>query len=174
MASPRSKATKVHYTSSEYQLILQFVKSNIKQILNLISSDALATMDNLVLGASDINALKVLFTVSKIDGTTVKQNLPLSSFAPFFVAASSSSSAKVKLGVVSDWVTSILGVKDKQEDVVEVVGICKGVSTQDQDLQTKNLKIIGCEDSYIYINTSVNCVLISSCVNCTIMVCFYL
>ena len=45
-ASPRSKATKVNYVSSEYQLILHFFKTNIKLLLKLISSDIHSSNNN--------------------------------------------------------------------------------------------------------------------------------
>ena len=38
-ASPRSKYTKINYTQSEYQIIIHFIKSNIKLFLRLISTD---------------------------------------------------------------------------------------------------------------------------------------
>ncbi len=169
MASPRSKATKVQYTSSEYQLIVQFVKSNIRFFLNLVSNETLS-LDALTLSASEINALRVLFRVVRPDGSPFKSTGSLSSYAPFFISASATSTAKAKLSIVADWVLSALGTKDKQEDTIEFSGICKGVTIQDQDLQGKQIKITGCEDSYIYINSCVHSALVSGCVNCTIMV----
>lgn len=170
MASPRSKATKIPYTSSEYQLIVQFVKSNIKFFLSLVS-EGTQTQDNIMVSASEINALRVLFAIIKSDGSLVKANTPISSYAPFFVAASGTAAAKVKITAAVDWIQSILNTSEKVDNnIVEIRGISKAVTIQENDLQGKSLRITGCEDSYIYINSSVNYVVISSCFNCVIMV----
>ena len=34
----------------------------------------------------------------------------------------------------------------------------------------KDIRLIGCEDSYMYIGTNLDCLLIQKCVNCTIFV----
>jgi hypothetical protein len=168
MASPRSKATKVQYALSKHELIVQFVKSNIKLLLNLVSEDN-QNPENISLAVNEINALRVLFSVVKSDGTLTKPNVPLSSYAPFYTASSSSSAAKVKLGVVADWVLSVLSPKEPP-DVVDIHGLTKAVTIQDDDLQGRSVKVTSCEDSYIYINSSPAHVAISACVNCRIMV----
>ena len=166
MASPRAKAIKVQYTLSEYQLLLQFVKTNLKHILNLISSE-IQPIDSIMLSSSDLNALRVLFRPLRPDGSPLKQPY-ISAFAPFFSGASPA--VKSKLATVSDWMISILSAKEKYDDIIEITDLCKAVTIYDQDLSNKDLKIANCEDCYLYINSAVGHVLISNCTNCTIMV----
>ena len=168
MASPRSKATKVQYALSKHELIVQFVKSNLKLFLSLLSEDN-QSPENIALTVNEINALRVLFSVLKSDGTPAKANVPISSYAPFYVASSSSPVAKIKLGVVADWVLSVLSTKEPV-DLVDIHGLTKAVTIQDDDLQGKSVKVTSCEDSYIYLNSSPTHVMISGCVNCRIMV----
>lgn len=49
-------------------------------------------------------------------------------------------------------------------------GLNKCVTIKDNSVQDKDLRIIGCEDSYIYIDTNVNYMQIANCANCTIFV----
>jgi len=49
--------------------------------------------------------------------------------------------------------------------------LSKSVTIKDgYNLSDKNLRLTQCEDSYIYINTNLNSIKISKCINCTIMV----
>jgi len=49
--------------------------------------------------------------------------------------------------------------------------LSKSVTIKDGfNLSDKNLRLTQCEDSYIYINTNLNSIKISNCINCTIMV----
>lgn len=60
-ASPRSKYTKINYTQSEYQIISHFIKTNLKLLLRLISTDVHAPEGSL--SASEFNTLRILFKV---------------------------------------------------------------------------------------------------------------
>ena len=52
-----------------------------------------------------------------------------------------------------------------------IKNISKSVTIKDgYNLSEKNLRLSQCEDSYIYINTNLNSIKISNCINCTIMV----
>jgi hypothetical protein len=86
-ASPRSKYTKINYTQSEYQIILHFIKSNLKLLLRLISSDIHSAEASL--SASEFNTLRILFKVQQPSG--LKTTLPgsggmvqISALTPFF------------------------------------------------------------------------------------------
>jgi len=163
MASPRSKATNVQYTLSDYQLEYQFVKLNLKQVLNLISTEA-QPIELISLTASDLNSLRVLLNPIRSDGSVAKQ--PLSSFAPFF--ANASASTKVKLNTIAEWILSLLSDK-KGVNTVDVTNLCKAVTIYEDEFKEKNIRIFNCEDCYIYINTDLNHLLISNSTNCTIM-----
>lgn len=164
MASPRSKATNVQYTLSEYQLMYQFVKLNLMQILNLISTET-QPMEQISLTASDLNSLRVLLSPIRSDGSVAKQ--PLSSFAPFF--AGTSASTKVKLSIIAEWILALL-TNRKSVSIVEVTNLCKAVTVYEDEFKEKDVRMFNCEDCYIYINTAASNVLISNCTNCTIMV----
>jgi len=168
MSSPRLKATKVQYTLSEYQLLIQFVKQNLRNILSLISSET-QPPENINLTPSDLNALRIMFKLVKSDGTPIKASNFVST-APFFM--SSSPATKVKLGIVADWILSVLATKEEktEDSAMEMAGLCKAVTEYNTDISGKDLKIVNCEDCYLYINSAVNNVLISNCTNCTIMV----
>ena len=59
---------------------------------------------------------------------------------------------------------------ESTEDVIYMNGLNKCVTIRDNQIQSKDVRIIGCEDSYIYVDTNVKYMQISNCVNCTIMV----
>jgi hypothetical protein len=108
VASPRSKATRVNYTSSEYTIITHFVKTNVRLFLRLVSSDIHNT--DVSLSASEFNTLRVLFKVEKSSG--LKSASTLSSIASFFASASSHSTLKVSMGVIAEWIVSMIAAGD--------------------------------------------------------------
>ncbi len=61
LSSPRFKATKINYTTSEYSIITHFVKSNLKLFLRLVSSDIHNT--EVSLSATEFNTLRILFYI---------------------------------------------------------------------------------------------------------------
>jgi hypothetical protein len=68
-SSPRSKATRVSYTQSEYSLIVGFVKSNLKLLLRLVSADI--HNKEVSLSATEFNTLRVLFKIYSVDGKLI-------------------------------------------------------------------------------------------------------
>ncbi len=82
IASPRSKATKINYTSSEYQIITHFVKTNLRLILRLVSSDI--HNSEVSLSATEFNTLRVLFRVDQSSGIKTAMASQLSNLTPFF------------------------------------------------------------------------------------------
>ena len=60
-ASPRSKYTRINYTQSEYSIISHFIKSNLKLLLRLISTDI--SNAEVSLSATEFNSLRILFKV---------------------------------------------------------------------------------------------------------------
>lgn len=57
------------------------------------------------------------------------------------------------------------------DDLIQLRNLSKCVTIKDsQSINGKNIKIISCDESYIYLNGAANLVKISNCINCTIMV----
>jgi len=81
-ASPRSKYTKVNYTQSEYQIIQHFVKTNLKLLLRLVSTDIHS--NEVSLNAGEFNTLRVLFQIKPVGGNKLVQNQTLAQLTPFF------------------------------------------------------------------------------------------
>lgn len=67
----------VHNT---YQIILHFVKTNLKLFLRLVSTDI--HNDEVSLTANEFNALRILFKVKGQDGTSNQRTL--AQLTPFF------------------------------------------------------------------------------------------
>lgn len=54
---------------------------------------------------------------------------------------------------------------------MEVPALTKCVTIRDDESSyNKNIRLMNCEDSYIYIDSPINSISITNCVNCTIMV----
>ena len=60
-ASPRSKVSKLGRQHNDYQIILHFIKTNLKLLLRLVSTDI--HNDDVSLTANEFNSLRVLFKV---------------------------------------------------------------------------------------------------------------
>lgn len=196
-SSPRSKATRVSYSQSEYHLMVGFVKQNMKLFLRLISSDI--HNKEVSLSATEFNTLRILFKVQSTDGKSLEsrptsassskmsmssmQMKQLSHFAPFYMqpasttsSASGQSSAKVHMSTIMDWIISLLAIQEPMENLYKLNSLnkCMNVKTY-QDLYPHYqdrccLSIQSCEDSNIYIDSTIQNVLISSCINCTIFI----
>ena len=60
-ASPRSKVAKMNNMHNNYQIILHFVKTNLKLFLRLVSTDI--HNDEVSLTANEFNSLRILFKI---------------------------------------------------------------------------------------------------------------
>lgn len=69
-SSPRSKATRVSYAQSEYQIMVSFVKMNLPLFLRLVSSDI--HNKEVSLSATEFNTLRILFKVVNSDGRSLE------------------------------------------------------------------------------------------------------
>jgi hypothetical protein len=45
---------------------------------------------------------------------------------------------------------------EPEDEIIYMNGLNKCVTVKDQSLQNKDVRIVGCEDSYIYIDTNVS------------------
>ncbi len=179
MSSPRGKGQSSVRTGSnlEFQIILNFIKTNLKLFLRLIASDIHSTDTSL--NSNEFNTLRLFF---KIPNEGVGKSVNLSVYAPFF--ANFSSTTKVSVDVIHDWLVNMIYSQTGPinmisvnvsyagadiEDFVQLKNLSKCVTLK-ENLQNKNVKISQCEDSYIFINSNVANIKISNCNNCTIFV----
>jgi hypothetical protein len=125
-SSPRSKATRVSYSQSEYQLMAAFVKSNLKLFLRLVSTDI--HNKDVSLSATEFNTLRILFNIE--GKTTGKQ---LSSYAPFFQQPQSSQTNKVHMNIISEWINSLLMPGESNEGVLKMNSLNKCVTVKRHD-----------------------------------------
>ena len=75
-SSPRSKATRVSYAQSEYQIMVAFIKSNLKLFLRLVSTDI--HNKEVSLSATEFNTLRIHFKDIGSDGKSVEAFRPRS------------------------------------------------------------------------------------------------
>lgn len=74
------------------------------------------------------------------------------------------------MNVIIDWLSQIISSNEDEDDIVYMNGLNKCVTIKDQSIQNKDVRILGCEDSYIYLDTNVSYLQISNCVNCTVVI----
>ena len=172
LTSPRNKNINSFRNQSqeqEYNYMVNFIKTNLKLFLRIISSDIHNTETNI--NQNEFNILRFLF---KLDGelsNTDKQKKPLSSYTNFFENKIPGIN-KVNMNIINDYLqNSISNDPPLDSDYIQIKSLSKCVTIKtSSDVQNKNIKITQCEDSYIYINTHiVNCK-ISYCTNCTIVI----
>jgi len=85
-ASPRSKVSKMNNMHNNYQIILHFVKTNLKLFLRLVSTDIHS--DEVSLTANEFNSLRILFKIK--NAPVGPQGGSLSHLTPFFSGQSAS------------------------------------------------------------------------------------
>ena len=107
-ASPRSKVAKMNNMHNNYQIILHFVKTNLKLFLRLVSTDI--HNDEVSLTANEFNSLRILFKVKS--PTPGQQSANLAQLTPFF--SGSSQSQKVHMNALQDW---LVGAVASAEEV---------------------------------------------------------
>lgn len=107
-SSPRSKATRMSHTQSEYQIVVAFVKRNLDLFLRLVSTDI--HNKDVQLSATEFNTLRIIFDIQ----STQTQKSMLSQFAPFFQQQQQmntgplQNSAKVHMNVIIEWINNML------------------------------------------------------------------
>lgn len=160
IASPRSKITRSHITSNEFSLIHTFVKTNLKLLLRLISSE-IHMIDNIQLSHHEFDALWILLYFED-DPTTFES---MSKKSPFFKELIS----KADTNTVYEWLMSKLSMSE-DSNWVTFPALSKCVTIWDSEsVYSKDLRLINCEDSYVYIDCPINSISMTNCVNCTIV-----
>jgi hypothetical protein len=178
LSSPRGKSSTSRSQSSsvifDYQVIVNFMKSNIKLFLRLIASDIHNTETSL--NSNEFNTLKFLFRIGNEINTNKSANF--SNYAPFFM--NFSTTTKINIDIISEWLSNLIytgpstsnfnfSINFDTDDMVSLKNLSKCVTIK-EGVNDRILKIAQCEDSYIYINSNVLHLKILNCQNCTIIV----
>jgi len=136
-ASPRSKYTKINYTQSEYQIISHFIKTNLKLLLRLISTDIHTA--EVSLSASEFNTLRILFKINQPSGLKAGA-MQLSQLTPFF--QQTGHQVKVHMNVIIDWLSQIILQHEPEGEVQYMNSLNKCVTIKDSaSVQNKDLRI---------------------------------
>lgn len=97
--------------SNNYQIVLHFVKTNLKLLLRLVSTDI--HNDEVSLTANEFNSLRILFKVRNM-AEVAKPAQNLSQLTPFYTQQSGQS-IKIHMNVLQEW---LLGsVAQMEEDL---------------------------------------------------------
>ena len=172
LTSPRNKNINSFRNQSqeqEYSYMVNFIKTNLKLFLRIISSDIHNTETNI--NQNEFNTLRFLFKLDGEISNTEKQKKPLSTYTNFYDNKIPGIN-KVNMNIINEFLlNSISNDPPLDSDYIQIKNLSKCVTIKtSSDVQNKNIKITQCEDSYIYINTHiVNCK-ISYCTNCTIVI----
>jgi len=99
-----------------------------------------------------------------LDGDESKLS-SISAASPFFKDYSS----KEDSSTIQEWLTGAL-CGEENDSWAEVPALTKCVTIRDEESALhKNIRLMNCEDSYIYIDAPINSISITNCVNCTIL-----
>lgn len=138
--------------------MISYIRNNIKLFLRLIAT--YIHNSEIQLNSSEFDTLKFFFR-------DPLSNSNLSQLAPFF--KNFSSTTKVNIEKITDWILSLITNNsfDVDEQTIYIKGLSKATTVK-FDCLDKNVKIQYCEDSQIFIDSSVTNLKISQCINCTI------
>lgn len=156
---------------------MHFIKNNLKLFLRLVSTDIHNT--EVCLTANEFNSLRVIFKPQPIQGTALSRSL--ASLTPFYSVGSHST--KIHMTELSDWLIQNVEQEDvlghsyrklgpdalkPQSDHITFLNKCVTIKDKANLQDNIDVKILNCEESYIYINQAIDCLFVSDCVNCTI------
>ena len=172
--------------------MVSFIKMNLPLFLRLISSDI--HNKEVSLSATEFNTLRILFKVVNSDGRSLESLQrpksaasnksqtgsvkPLSTFTQFYTQpqGQNTSSLKVHMNVITDWINNLLLTVEPTENQFKLNSLNKCVATKSfQEINPHygnncKMSIVNCEESNVYIDSNVDTLLISSCINCTVFV----
>jgi len=161
--SPRSKTTRVAFTN-EYNQMSFFLKTNIRQVLKFLAIDLSSDENtNAMITESEFNMLKMLFQPERAD--VGMQVFPISKYTGLFKEL-----PKVSIHNAADWLANNASLGDTG-DIFYIQGLNRSVTIKERLLCTnKEVRVINCEESYIYIDACVKYISIVNCVNTTVFV----
>lgn len=59
------------------------------------------------------------------------------------------------MNVIVDWLSQIISQHEPEGEIIYINNLNKCVTIKDASVQSKDVRILGCEDSYIYVDTNV-------------------
>lgn len=59
------------------------------------------------------------------------------------------------MNVIIDWLSQIISPHEPEGEIIYMSNLNKCVTIKEGIIQNKDVRILGCEDSYIYIDTNV-------------------
>eukprot|EP00350_Pseudokeronopsis_sp_OXSARD2_P010786 CAMPEP_0170547632 /NCGR_PEP_ID=MMETSP0211-20121228/6022_1 /TAXON_ID=311385 /ORGANISM="Pseudokeronopsis sp., Strain OXSARD2" /LENGTH=77 /DNA_ID=CAMNT_0010852777 /DNA_START=596 /DNA_END=829 /DNA_ORIENTATION=+ len=71
---------------------------------------------------------------------------------PFFQPGHS---VKVHMNIITEWIVQTMAANEMEDDIIYLNGLNKCMTIMDEQLKNKDVRIVACEESYIYIDTSV-------------------
>lgn len=158
--SPRTKAVRgflFTQSASDIQLAYQFIKSNLKLLLKVISTDL--NDPNPMIISSDFNFLNLIF---------VQADLPLCKLIPYYT-----SKPRVSLEDLNTWINKKLVVpgENNNGEAIVLSGLNRSVALKNQsECYNREVRIVNCDESYVYINSGVKQVCIHNCREVTIFI----
>lgn len=159
-ASPRTKAVRgflFTQSSSDLQLAYQFIKSHLKLMLKVISTDINDV--NPMVTSSDFNSLNLIFSQSEV---------PLCKLIPYY-----NSKPRVSLEDLHSWINKKLNAPAEtlHSEGLQISGLNRSVSLKSQiECSGREIRIANCDESYIYINAGVKQVSIINCREVTVFI----
>ncbi len=72
------------------------------------------------------------------------------------------------MNIIAEWLVSMIAAHESEEIVVHINGLNRCVTIREA-VHNKDIRIAGCEDTYIYVDAPVRFVSVNNCVNCTLM-----
>ena len=168
VASPRGKAVRGFLspqTSSEFSVVQHFVKGSLKLLLRLLAADI--QVKEVSLTAAEFNALSFVFTT--VPGSAE----PLSRLTQLF--NSKNPAIKASGEDLADWLTANTPIAAfdatlTAPGVLAISGLSRAVTVkQDKEVAGKDVRILNCEESQIFINGPVRQLLL---LNCRDVTCF--
>ena len=172
LSSPRGKTSNRLGTQGlDYQHILNYIRANLKLFLRIIASDIHNT--ETTINAGEFNTLKFIFTIDDKKYPNFDKNKKNNSLANYLHCFDNlPPTTKINMNIINEFLISALSSSAPElPNYVAIKSLSKCVTIKSgNEYQNKNLLISKCEDSYIYINTTVSNCKISSCTNCTIVI----
>ncbi|EGR33620.1 tubulin-specific chaperone c, putative [Ichthyophthirius multifiliis] len=164
--SPRSKTTRTTTQfNSEYQQAIFYIRYNIKTILRLVSNDL--NNEDCMISSKDLSILQIILRPEIQKGKNNNNKINLSQYSQLF----NNPQQKISAKVLSEYLTNTLSMNETQDNIVYIQGLTKSVMCKDEkSCENQDLRIVNCEDSYLYIDSYVYNLSISNCINMNIFV----
>ncbi|KAL4506852.1 hypothetical protein ABPG72_001273 [Tetrahymena utriculariae] len=177
--SPRSKTTRTTpQFSSEQQQAIYYIRFNIKSILKLLCNDI--NNEDCLLTAQDFNVLQLILKpeINQLNKITLPSSFQTSKLAQLSQPPTLSQYSgkfnvvnRVNMHTLSEYISTSISTNEQAIDVIYIQGLTKSVMCKDEKFcADQDLRILNCEDSYIYIDAAVQSLSVTNCTNTTIFI----